>query len=62
MVGYAGLPSQHLCSDGTLLGAAPSCTPEPCTFEGFALGVALDPPMQRHNVGSELPPAMRAGL
>lgn len=43
MVGYAGLPSQHLCSDGTLLGAAPSCTPEPCTFEGFALGVALDP-------------------
>lgn len=32
--GYAGLPSQHLCSDGSLLGGVPNCVPEPCTFEG----------------------------
>ena len=40
-VGYSGLPSQHLCNDGTLEGSAPSCTPEACTFEGV-LGIALD--------------------
>eukprot|EP00913_Durusdinium_trenchii_P018328 g17217.t1 len=40
--GYAGLPAQHLCNDGTLLGNPPSCSPEPCTFEGFPLSMGLD--------------------
>ena len=40
--GYSGSSTEQVCSDGSLLGDLPSCTPDSCSFAGMNIPTAID--------------------
>ncbi|CAE7754079.1 SVEP1, partial [Symbiodinium sp. CCMP2456] len=40
--GYSGLPTQQRCFNGIFSGVPPSCSGNPCSFEGFQLGKGVN--------------------
>ena len=41
-IGYSGSSTEQLCSDGSLSGELPTCSPDTCSFAGVTIPTAID--------------------